>query len=119
MTLLRRARGWASNAQRVITTSYEAPNPITASTVAAVDRAFGAGMSGHTGTIRIGESASPAFSFEGYFPQLFSPGVAGSTGDVLRGPMTALPATAGPVAPVGESSPVADLLRNLGGGPIR
>ena len=86
MSLLRRARGWASNAQRVVTTSYEAPNPITASTVAAVDRAWGAGMDGHTGTIRIGDSASPATSFAGYFLQLYSPGVAGSTSDVLHGP---------------------------------
>ncbi len=119
MSLARRVRGWAGNARRVVTTDFSAPNPVTVATVAAVDRAWNAGISGHTGTIIAGDSADPGWSYNGYFPQDAEPSFTGATTGVVRNPLQALPATAGPVSVDGGPSSVADMLRNLGGGPVR
>ncbi|MGI8685126.1 MAG: hypothetical protein ACR2MO_08590 [Acidimicrobiales bacterium] len=106
-------RSWFPGNAVEARTTLHGPNPITTFEVGSTDAAWGRGLSGHTGSVIIGEPSSPARRYAGDLGPLqnFRGGAfLGRTPDPRPGPNQALPSTGPP--PAGPNAMV-DLLGRM------
>lgn len=93
-----RRSGWWPGNLRVVRAAVAGLQPVITGVVGALDAAQSNGMAGRSGAVRVGESTSTSWKYEGYLAYDKSAHLPpGASTNLRRSPDTAYPSTSGDV----------------------